>query len=146
MALFILITSLCSRWGKLIPFHGLRIFPGGVMDLAYVKAFEHRSMAVGLPYVLHNLVPTTDLGERLAVSYATWRKTIDHYEFSDAYKSYNSSNVRPTLEQVEIMGRQLQVHMNELKQWLHSDPDVEFEGMKKILRVCCSCFTCNHVL
>ena len=119
------------------------------MDLAYVKGFEHRSMAVGLPYVLHNLVPATDLGERLAVSYATWRKTIDHYEFSDAYNSYdahNSCNVGPTLEQVEIMGRQLQLHMNELKQWLRSDPDVEFEGMKNIPRVFCSCLTYNHDL
>ena len=100
------------------------------MDLAYVKGFEHRSMAVGLPYVLHNLVPATDLGERLAVSYVMWRKTIDYYEFTDRTDAYDSgTNAGPTLEQVENMGRQLQVNMNELKQWLHSDPDVEFEGM-----------------
>ena len=66
----LLIPFLWCRWGRLLPFHGLRIFPGGVMDLAYVKGFEHRSMAVGLPYVLHNLIPATGLGERLAVSYA----------------------------------------------------------------------------
>ena len=57
------------------------------MDLAFVKGFEHRSMAVGLPYVLHNLIPATDIGERLAVSYAMWRKTIDNYEFSDGMGS-----------------------------------------------------------
>ena len=99
------------------------------MDLAYVKGFEHRSMAVGLPYVLHNLIPATGLGERLAVSYAMWRKTIDHYEFSDGNGVDVSNDGYPTLGQVESMGRQLQVDMNELKQWLHANPEAEFEGI-----------------
>ena len=98
------------------------------MDLAFVKGFEHRSMAVGLPYVLHNLIPATDIGERLPVSYAMWRKTIDYYEFSDGNGVNTLSSSYPTLVQVENMGKQLQLNMNELKQWLHANPDVEFEG------------------
>ena len=98
------------------------------MDLAYVKGFEHRSMAVGLPYVLHNLIPDTDIGERLAVSYAMWRKTIDYYEFSDGNGANISNNNYPTLVQVESLAKQLQLDMNELKQFLHANPEVEFEG------------------
>ena len=119
-----------NRWGKLIPFHGLRLFPGGVMDLAYVKGFEHRSMAVALPYVLHNLISATDIGERVAVSYATWRKAIDMYDFSDCVDADTDIDVNTaTLDEVESLGCQLQHDMNELKQWLHEDPEVEFEGI-----------------
>jgi hypothetical protein len=85
-------------------------------------------MAVGLPYVLHNLIPTTDIGERVAVSSAMWRKTIDCYEFCEGLGTEESSNGMPTLMQVDDLGRQLQNVMNELKQWLHANPDVEFEG------------------
>ena len=115
-------------WGELIKFSELRIFSGGVMDLAYVKGFEHRSMAVGLPFVLYNLVPDNDLGERVAVSYALWRRAIDYYEFRESPFGFDRGGV-VSLSHLDDLGSALQSDMNALKQFITTEPNAEFEGI-----------------
>ena len=97
------------------------------MDLAYVKGFEHRSMAVGLPFVLHNLIPENDLGERVAVSYALWRRAIDYYDFCESPIAFDRGGVI-SLTYLDELGANLQRDMNALKQFVTTEPNAEFEG------------------
>ena len=74
-----------SHFLKVLSFasiQGLQNFHGGVLNLKFVRAFEHRSMAVGLPYVLHGLL-NDDLAEQCSLAYLTWRMLLDNELFTE---------------------------------------------------------------
>ena len=117
-----------SRWSHVLPFSNLRMFKGGVMDLHYVRAHEHRSMAVVLPYIMHGLIDYTDLGEKCAVSYVLWRLALDKNTFEEVADGTDSDV--GSLIDVGRLGSELQSNMNCLKAYLVSSDEqsTEFEG------------------
>ena len=122
-------TKLSCRWGLLLPFFNFRTFQGGIMHRSYVRAYEHRSMAVALPFVMHRLVPGEGglLGEECAISFILWRNALDKHDYVEHDGPTTHVNVT-SLETVERLGRKLQVDMNALKNYLSDVPDDEFEG------------------
>ena len=127
------ITFLKScRWGLLLPFFNFRTFQGGIMHRSYVRAYEHRSMAVALPFVMHRLVPGEGglLGEKCAISFIMWRNALDKLDYVEHDATTSHVNVT-SLESVERLGLQLQIDMNALKNYLSDVPDDEFEGEKR---------------
>ena len=99
------------------------------MHRTYVRAYEHRSMAVALPFVMHRLVPGEGgrLGEECAVSFIMWRHALDKLDYIELDGPTGNMNVS-SLESVERLGRKLQLDMNALKNYLSDLPDDEFEG------------------
>ena len=82
--------------------------------MKFVRAFEHRSMAVRLPYVLHGLV-TEDLAEQCSVAYLTWRMLLDNVLFcEDALDPGDNVNGFGSVQELGIAGRELQRLMNQL--------------------------------
>ena len=102
------------------------------MHRSYVRAYEHRSMAVALPFVMHRLVPGEGgiLGENCAISFIMWRNALDKLDYVEHDAPTSHVNVT-SLETVERLGRKLQVDMNALKNFLSDVPDDEFEGKKR---------------
>ena len=102
------------------------------MHRSYVRAYEHRSMAVALPFVMHRLVPGEGgiLGENCAISFIMWRNALDKLDYVEQDAPTSHVNVT-SLETVERLGRKLQVDMNALKNFLSDVPDDEFEGKKR---------------
>ena len=95
-------------------FKGFKLFPGGIINLKFVRAFEHRSMAVGLPYVLHGLV-ADDIAEKCSIAYLHWRMILDNVIFceqplsdGDRVQGFGSAN------ELLKAGIELQRLMNEL--------------------------------
>jgi len=99
------------------------------MHRTYVRAYEHRSMAVALPFVMHRLVPGEGgrLGEECAVSFILWRDALDKHDYVELDTPSGHPNVS-SLESIEQLGRKLQIDMNALKNHLSDIPDDEFEG------------------
>ena len=98
------------------------------MDLHYVRAHEHRSMAVVLPFIIHGLIDNTTLGEQCAVSYVQWRLALDKCTFQEVTDGTDPDVA--SLTDVRRLGSELQDNMNSLKAFLAvSDEDsTEFEG------------------
>ena len=95
--------------------------------MSFVKAFEHRCMAVGLPFVLHGLV-SNDLAERCALAYLKWRMLLDCSIFTGMHQP-GDQNVDGigSLDQLQSSGELLQATMNELYSWNQGSED-EIEG------------------
>ena len=82
--------------------------------MKFVRAFEHRSMAVGLPYVLHGLV-SNDLAEQCSISYLNWRMMIDNVLFCEGAMSDTSKvNGFGSVDELRLAGHDLQRLMNDL--------------------------------
>jgi hypothetical protein len=109
----ILILFFC-RWSRLHRFKGFKIFHGGVLTLKFVRAFEHRSMAVGLPYILHGLV-SNDLAEQCAIAYLHWRMLLDNVRFCEGVLlDGDAVNGLGSIQDLRLAGSQLQNLMNDL--------------------------------
>ena len=97
-------------------FRGFKIFHGGVLNLKFVRAFEHRSMAVGLPYVLHGLL-NDDLAEQCSLAYLTWRMLLDNELFTEGPVSTGDAvNGMGSVSDLKAAGVELQRLMNQLNQ------------------------------
>lgn len=53
------------------------MFPRGVSKLAFLRAYEHRSIAVSLPFVLHGLALGNDAAIKCAVAYLQFRILLE---------------------------------------------------------------------
>ena len=101
---------------------------GGVMELHHVRAHEHRSMAVVLPFIVHGVLDNTTLGEQCAVSYVQWRHALDKHSYEESADASDSDV--GSLSDVKRLGSVLQSNMNSLKAYLavsDGEPS-EFEG------------------
>ena len=108
------------------------------MDLHFVRAHEHHSMAVVLPFIVHGLVDCTTLGEQCVVSYVLWRQALDKYTFEEVTDGSDSEVA--SLTDVRSLGLVLQKNMNSLKAYLavSVEESSEFEG-ELWMRQTCSC-------
>ena len=106
--------SFGHRWSRLHRFKGFKLFHGGIVHLKFVRAFEHRSMSVGLPYVLHGLVDN-DLAEQCALAYLNWRMLLDNKLFCEDEVT-EGDNVAGfgSIKDLKFAGNELQRLMNEL--------------------------------
>ena len=102
------------RWSRLNRFKGFKLFPGGIINLKFVRAFEHRSMAVGLPYVLHGLV-NVDVAEQCSLAYLQWRMCWDNVLFChDPLLDRDRVQGLGSVDELRLAGKELQRLMNEL--------------------------------
>ncbi len=70
------------RFGNILKFGDMRIFRGGVSDLSYIRAYEHRSIAAALPFVLQDLKIGTSCALLTSISYVKWRSMLGESDYS----------------------------------------------------------------
>ncbi len=113
-----------QRWQSLPKFPGLRRFESGIYDLKFLKGFEHRSIAVALPFVIHGLLCPDAV--KAAISYLKWRQLL-------ALHSYAGDD----LQRLRECGCELQSSMNKLLPGASSgDDSEEITGSIKFHKVC----------
>ena len=134
-----------ARWGDLTPYEGFKIFSGGVLQLRMVRGFQHRSMAVSLPFVLHKLFPESNAPQAAAVAYITWRAALDAVIFQDSMDFADADVLGLSgLDTVERLGCELQQRMNELSRLVkEDDDDITCECMFCALHLIIEC-ACRH--
>ena len=69
-----------SRWTSLLSYPGLRTLNKGVLQLKYIRAHEHRAIAIGLPYVLEGLLPDS-VAQECTLVYNQWRMELGGESF-----------------------------------------------------------------
>jgi len=100
----------------LTPYHGFKIFKGGVLDRKMLRGFQHRSMAISLPFVLHRLFVDDDgVAEGAALAYVLWRNELDAVVFQESVPLVDADVLGlGGLDDVERLGITLQERMNAL--------------------------------
>jgi hypothetical protein len=118
ISLLILLALL--SWVRLLMFPGVRILHKGVMTLRFIRANEHRAIAIGLPYVLEGLLPTTTAQE-CALAYNNWRLELSSavYRKSAIRRGQEMTGVS-SLETLAALGTMLQAAMNALNAEVNS--------------------------
>ena len=98
------------------PYDGFKIFKGGVLDRKMLRGFQHRSMAISLPFVLHRLLVDDDgVAEGAAVAYILWRNELDAVVFQESVPFVDADVLGlGGLDNVERLGAALQERMNTL--------------------------------
>ena len=106
------------------PYNGFKVFAGGVLQLSMVRGFQHRSMAVALPFVVHRLFPGTDVPEAAAIAYIQWRFALDAVVFQETVDLADVDvDGLSGLDDVQRLGTLLQQSMNDLRHLLHDDDE-----------------------
>jgi hypothetical protein len=105
-----------ERWKHTSNYPFLKTFKDGVSELSMVPAFEHRSMAMQLPFVVHDLCDCS-LAEQAATAYSDWRfrfssESISETEveemraaaerFQHAFVALSQSLSQPTLCSIKL--------------------------------------------
>jgi hypothetical protein len=86
----------------------------GVLTLRFIRANEHRAIAIGLPYVLEGLLPTKNAQE-CALVYNNWRLELSSavYKKSPVQRGQAMAGVS-SMETLGVLGATLQAAMNAL--------------------------------
>lgn len=71
------------RFQELPAYPGLKKFNCGVFQLTNVRAYEHRSISVCLPWILNNLHPEIGPFFKLSLLYLEWRTMLSLDEIND---------------------------------------------------------------
>ena len=122
------ITSQNSRWDLLLPYPGLRRFPNGTLKTKMLRAYHHRALAIGVPFVLNGLFEDT-IFLQCAMSYCHWRCLLQDHEFVMDRQSKSSAMRHMTsLKEVHDAGHDLQSYMNAILQDLRESDDIEICG------------------
>ncbi len=83
------------RWCNLARYPGGKLFKRGVSSLAFVTAHEHRTMYMGLPFVLNGMIPDTTYKalnlnphflEWIAITFLQWRWCLGQHSVSDSMR------------------------------------------------------------
>ena len=82
--------------------------------MRFVRANEHRAIAIGLPYVLEGLLPST-CAQECALAYSNWRLELASAEYQKAriQQSHALAGVA-SLDVLAELGSTLQLKMNAL--------------------------------
>jgi len=103
-----------DRWSQLLRFPGVRILHKGVLTLKYIRAHEHRAIAMGLPYVLEGLLPGS-VAQQCSVAYNEWRLELNAEVYQKpSLTRANAMSGMGSLTSLAAMGRKLQRLMNQL--------------------------------
>ena len=87
-----------------------------MLDRKMLRGFQHRSMAISLPFVLHRLLVDDDgVAEGAAVAYILWRNELDAVVFQESVPFVDADVLGlGGLDNVERLGAALQERMNTL--------------------------------
>jgi hypothetical protein len=103
-----------DRWSQLLRFPGVRVLHKGVLTLKYIRAHEHRAIAMGLPYVLEGLLPGS-VAQQCSVAYNEWRLELNAEVYQKpSLTRANAMSGMGSLTSLAAMGRKLQRLMNQL--------------------------------
>ena len=103
-----------DRWSQLLRFPGVRVLHKGVLTLKYIRAHEHRAIAMGLPYVLEGLLPGS-VAQECSVAYNEWRLELNAEVYQKAALTRaNAMSGHGSLTTLAAMGGTLQRLMNQL--------------------------------
>ena len=126
----------------LLKFPNYRIFSTGVLNLKMIRAYQHRCMAIGLPYVLNGLL---DDGQYLksAIQYCHWRCLLQSSRYRQSRPSSGDCGAGvASLYDLRVAGENLQAMMCLLKQSNDDCDNSRFAGMISCINVsqlyCCT--------
>ena len=93
--------------------------------MRYIRAHEHRAIAMALPYVLEGLLDQSSSAQACAIAYNEWRLELqaDSYQRQQVPLNQLQSSGLGSLETLKAMGTKLQQLMNSL--------NAEFIHLKK---------------
>jgi hypothetical protein len=113
------------RWSRLLTFPNIRTLHKGVLTLRFIRAHEHRAIAMALPYVLEGLLDQSSSAQACAIAYNQWRLELqaDSYQTQQVPLNHLHSSGLGSLETLKAMGTKLQQLMNSL--------NAEFIHLKK---------------
>ena len=102
----------------------IRMMVSKFLLLCMVLGFQHRSMAVSLPFIVHRLFAGTNIPEAAAVAYIQWRFALDAIVFQETV-DFGDADVDGLsgLDEIERLGSHLQRCMNDLSHLLHDNND-----------------------
>ena len=93
---------------------GVRTLHKGVLTLKYVRAHEHRAIAMALPYVLEGLVSQDSVAQDCAIAYSEWRLELASESYVKSDSPSASQSCFASLESITKLGTNLQRLMNKL--------------------------------
>ena len=93
--------------------------------MRYIRAHEHRAIAMALPYVIEGLLDQSSSAQACAIAYNEWRLELqaDSYQMQQVPPNHLESSGLGSLETLKAMGTKLQQLMNSL--------NAEFIHLKK---------------
>ena len=93
--------------------------------MRYIRAHEHRAIAMALPYVIEGLLDQSSSAQACAIAYNEWRLELqaDSYQRQQVPLNQLQSSGLGSLETLKAMGTKLQQLMNSL--------NAEFIHLKK---------------
>ena len=112
----------------LLKFPNYRIFSTGVLNLKMIRAYQHRCMAIGLPYVLNGLLDDSQY-LKSAIQYCHWRSLLQSARFRQSRPSTGDSGAGvASLHDLRVAGETLQVMMCQLKETNDDCENSRFAG------------------
>jgi hypothetical protein len=118
----------CRRWAKFSSFPNFRIFHGGVLNLKMVRAYQHRCMAIALPYVLNGLLENQNF-LLASCQYVHWRSLLQSARFKESKPSEGDATYGIcSLSELQSSGIRLQKLMLALKQSVDDDENAKYAG------------------
>ena len=93
---------------------GVRRLNKGVLTLKFVRAHEHRAIAMALPYVLEGLVSQDSVAQDCAIAYSEWRLELASESYVKSGSPSASQSCHASLETINKLGSNLQRLMNKL--------------------------------
>ena len=115
---------------------GVRRLNKGVLTLKYVRAHEHRAIAMALPYVLEGLVSQDSVAQDCAIAYSAWRLELASESYVKSGSPSASQSCHASLETINKLGSNLQRLMNKLNAELAS---LRRARLEKAARDCADC-------
>ena len=100
------------RWTSLLSYPGLRTLNKGVLQLKYIRAHEHRAIAIGLPYVLEGLLPDS-MAQECTLVYNQGRMELGGESFQiQAPTTASERRGTSSVHKLAKLGSELQRLMN----------------------------------
>ena len=125
----------CCRWAQLFKLPNYRIFKTGVLNLKMVRAYQHRCMAIGLPYVLNGLLQNQDF-LIASIQYVHWRSLLQSARFKESRPSEGDATYGIcSLSELQASGTRLQKVMLTLKQSVDDDENAKYAGIRLFITI-----------
>ena len=101
------------RWTSLLSYPGLRTLNKGVLQLKYIRAHEHRAIAIGLPYVLDQGLLPDSIAQECTLVYNEWRMELGGDSFQmQAPTTASERRGTSSVHKLAKLGSELQRLMN----------------------------------
>ena len=96
-----------------------------------VRAYQHRCMAIGLPYVLNGLLQNQD-SLIASIQYVHWRSLLQSSRFKESRPIEGDATYGIcSLSELQASGARLQKLMLTLKQSVDDDENAKYAGIHK---------------